>query len=449
MIKKSKGNFISLLPFLIFIFSYLGIGLFFVINGKNDGFYMFKSPIAVIIGIIFAFILISGDYYEKISIFLKGCGDENIILMCMIYLLAGAFSNVSSKMGGVEATVNLGINLIPASLISLGVFLIACFISLSTWTSVGTIVALGPIAVGFAEKSSISLALIIGTLISGAMFGDNLSVISDTTIAATRTQGVNMRDKFKTNLAISLPAMAVTVVLLLIFARPDKNLIIEKEAFNFIKVLPYIFVLITAISGVNVFIVLTCGIIFSGIIGIIYGDFSLLTFTNHIYDGFTSMFEIFLLSMLTGGLASLVKYGGGLDYLISKVKSFIKSSKSAEFGIGLITLLTDAATANNTVAIIVVGPVVRQISEKYKVDPRRSASLMDIFSAVMQGFIPYGAQVLMAVSYAGGKINVFSIMPYLWYQFALLFFAILSIFIPYANSYINNYPWDFEKWDIQ
>lgn len=177
-----------------------------------------------------------------------------------------------------------------------------------------------------------------------------------------------MRDKFKTNLAISLPAMAVTVVLLLIFARPDKNLIIEKEAFNFIKVLPYIFVLITAISGVNVFIVLTCGIIFSGIIGIIYGDFSLLTFTNHIYDGFTSMFEIFLLSMLTGGLASLVKYGGGLDYLISKVKSFIKSSKSAEFGIGLITLLTDAATANNTVAIIVVGPVVRQISEKYKVD---------------------------------------------------------------------------------
>lgn len=449
MENKNKGSFISLIPFIIFIGLYLGIGIFLIRDGNDDGFYLFKSPIAVIVGIIFAFILIKGDFNEKFNVFVKGCGDENIIIMCVIYLLAGAFSMVSSEMGGVDATVNLGLDLIPKNLIVVGVFIIACFISISTGTSVGTIVALGQIAVGFAEKSEVSMPFVIGALVSGAMFGDNLSIISDTTIAATKTQGVDMRDKFRTNLAIAIPAMVITILLLLVFGRSDTSSGISHGSYDIVKVLPYIFVLITSVLGINVFVVLTLGTIFSGGIGIFYNSFNLLEFSSHIYTGFESMFEIFLLSLLTGGLASLVRYGGGLDFIIKKISGFIKSRKSCEVGIGLITILTDAATANNTVAIIIDGPIVREISEKYKVDPRRAASLLDCFGAITQGFIPYGAQILMATSFTRGAVNVFEVMPYLWYQFALLFFVILSIFVPYADGYINKNPWDFKNWKVK
>jgi len=409
---RSKGSFTALLPFILFIVVYLGVGVYLTMKGEEMGFYAFKAPIAVIIGIIAAFILIKGSINEKFDTFIRGCGDENIIIMCIIYLLAGAFSTVSKEMGGVQATVNLGLTIIPPSLITVGIFIIAAFISLATGSSVGTIVALGPIAIGFAEKTTISLPLIVATLIGGAMFGDNMSVISDTTIAATRTQGVEMKDKFKANLAMAIPAMIVTIALLLIFGRPE--VVPEKGVYeyNIIKVIPYIFVLITALAGMNVFLVLVSGTVLSGIIGMATGAFGALDFSTFVYTGFTEMFEIFLLSLLTGGLAALVAKGGGLDWLLNKIKGFIKGRKSAEVGIAAMTALTDAATANNTVAIIIDGPIARNICEEYKVDPRRSASLLDSFGAVMQGFIPYGAQILIACQFTNGAVSPFDVCHY-------------------------------------
>ncbi|NLY19780.1 MAG: Na+/H+ antiporter NhaC family protein [Tissierellia bacterium] len=446
---KIKPNAIALLPFIIFIITYLGVGLSLVLSGDEMGFYQFKAPVAVIIGIIFAFILIKGKMDDKFDVFVKGCGDENIIIMCIIYILAGAFSTVTASMGGVESTVNLGLTIIPPQYITVGIFIIACFLSLATGTSVGTVVALGPIAIGFAEKTGLSMPLIIATLIGGSMFGDNLSVISDTTIAATRTQGVAQSDKFKTNLMIAVPAVVVTAVLLIIFGKPEVVPPAQTYDYTIMKVVPYLFVLITAIAGVNVFIVLTLGTLLAGGIGLAYSSFNLLEFTNLAYDGFNGMFEIFLLSLLTGGLASLVTYGGGLDWLMEKIKGFIKGSKSAEIGIALMTLLIDFATANNTVSIIIAGPIARSISEEYEVDPRRTASLLDTFASVGQGFIPYGAQILMAVQFTNGAVTPFQVIPLLWYQFALAFFAILSIYIPFANGYINKHPWDFEKWTVK
>lgn len=443
---KSKANGIALLPFIIFIVSYLGIGIKLISDGEPMGFYGFKSPIAVIIGIIFAFLLLKGNIEEKFQVFVEGCGNENIIIMCIIYLLAGSFSAVSKAMGGVDATVNLGLSVIPANFITVGIFLIGCFISLSTGTSVGTIVALGPIAVGCAEKANVSLPFMIATLIGGAMFGDNLSIISDTTIAATRTQGVAMRDKFKTNIVMAVPAMLVTVVLLIIFGKPETVPVIEELDYSLIKVFPYLFVLVTAVAGVNVFVVLTLGTIISGGIGLYYGAFNLLEATNIVYEGFTGMFEIFLLSMLTGGLAAMVTKAGGLEWLLNKIKNLIKGRKSAEIGISIITSLADAATANNTVAIIIAGPIARNISEEYKVDPRRTASLLDCFGSVMQGFIPYGAQLLIACQFTEGKVSPFDVMPFLWYQFILAIVVIVSIFFPFADGFIKKYPWDFTKW---
>lgn len=444
--ENKKGKFSALVPFLVFIGVYLGVGIKLTTGGEAMGFYAFKAPIAVIIGIIAAFFLVKGSIDEKFDIFIRGCGEENIIIMCIIYLLAGAFSTVSSEMGGVDATVNLGLTIIPPQLITVGMFVIASFISIATGTSVGTIVALAPIGIGFANETSISMPLMLGSLIGGAMFGDNLSVISDTTIAATRTQGVHMKDKFRCNIAMALPAMIVTIVLLLIFGRPDVAPEVKDRPYDIIKVIPYIFVLVTALAGMNVFLVLVSGTVISGAIGLYYGSFGLLELSNHIFDGFVGMFEIFLLSLLTGGLAALVRHGGGLDWITEKIRGSIKGRKSAELGIAAMTALTDAAVANNTVAIIIDGPIARNICEEFEVDPRRSASLLDSFGAIFQGFIPYGAQLLMAVQFTEGALTPFQVMPFLWYQFALAFFVILSIYVPYADGYIKKHPWDFERW---
>lgn len=443
-----KPNGLALLPFLIFIVTYLGIGITLVIKGDPMGFYGFKGPIAVIVGIIATFIIHKGTVESKFNALIKGCGDSNIITMCIIYLLAGAFSVVSEKIGGVEATVNLGLKLIPANFVATGLFIISCFISTATGTSVGTVVALGPIAIGLAEKSGISVPLMLATLIGGSMFGDNISIISDTTIAATQTQNVGMRDKFRVNLVVALPAMLATIVLLLIFGHPVNVPTNVSADFDIIKILPYLFVLITAIAGVNVFLVLAGGIIFSGIIGIAYGTFNALQWTNLIYDGFNGMFEIFLLSMLTGGLAYMVTEAGGIEWLLVKIKSMIKGKRSAEVGISVITLITDAATANNTVSIIINGPIAKEISEEYSVDPRRVASLLDIFSCIMQGLIPYGAQLLIACRFTDGAVSPLELFPFLWYQFFLAISATASIFIPFADGYIKKHPWNFKEWKV-
>lgn len=432
-----KANGKALIPFLVFVLFYLFTGI--VIKD----FYAIPSPISVIMGIIVAFIMFKGSIDEKFNTFVKGCGDENIVIMCIIYILAGAFSTVSSKMGGVESTVNFGLSIIPARFITAGIFLIAAFVSMATGTSVGTITTIAPIAVGFSEKAGLSLPLLIGALVGGSMFGDNLSIISDTTIAATRTQNVDMKDKLKMNFKIALPAAIISFILFLIFAKPVGVVDVGVYEYSFIKILPYLAVLTAALLGFNVFLVLTCGIIFSGIIGIINGSFTLIEFGSLTYQGFNGMFEIFLLSLLTGGLALMVTKEGGIEWIIQKSKNFMKGKKSAEVGISALVSLLDCAVANNTVAIIIAGPMAKKISNEYEIDPRRSASLLDSFSCVMQGFIPYGAQVLIAAAATEGLLSPFDIMPYFWYQFLLAISALVSIYIGFAKAKDKwNYSYD-------
>ncbi|MDR7869546.1 MAG: Na+/H+ antiporter NhaC family protein [Tissierellaceae bacterium] len=443
-LNKDKGNGLALLPFLIFIVVYMGTGLILQSQGVEMAFYQLPAPIAAMVAIIFAFITFKGSMDEKFDSFIKGCGDENIIIMCIIYILAGAFSTISGAMGGVDSTVNFALSIIPPQFITAGIFIIACFISVSTGTSVGTIVAVGPIAVGLADKAGLDLALVVASLIGGSMFGDNMSVISDTTIAATRTQNCEMRDKFRMNIMMAAPAALLTVILLLIFGKPVNIVEAETYSYNIVKMLPYILVLVTALLGVNVFVVLTSGILASGIIGIVYGDFGLLQLGQLTYEGFIGMFEIFILSILIGGLANMVNKAGGIQWLLTKVRSMIKGRKSAEIGIAALVSLTDAATANNTVAIIIDGPIAKEISTEYKVDPRRSASLLDSFSCIMQGLIPYGAQILMAIGLTNGALSPIDVIPLLWYQLLLAVLAIVSIFVPFTDGMIKKDPWNYE-----
>ncbi len=425
--KPSKANGLALIPFLIFIGIYLITGMVLNARGMEMAFYQLPAPIASFIGIIVGFMLFKGSFEEKLSLFLKGCGDENIMIMCMVFLFAGAFTSVSSAMGGVDSVVNLGMTVIPPHYIAAGIFVMSAFISISTGTSVGTVTAVTPIALGLASAGGLNTTLVVGAVIGGAMFGDNLSMISDTTIAATRTQGVKMKDKFRANFAISFPAAIVTVILLLIFGRPEVVPEVQEYSYSLIKVLPYLFVLIASLLGVNVFIVLTGGILFSGIVGIAADSFTVLELANHVYNGFTGMFEIFLLSMITGGLAKMVEKEGGIDWLLQKISKIIKGRKSAELGIAAMTSLTNMATANNTVAILIASPIAKDISERYEVDPKRTASLLDIFACIFQGILPYDAQMLFACALMENLNSPFQVITKCWYQYILMLFAVLSI----------------------
>ncbi|OLR65554.1 Na+/H+ antiporter NhaC family protein [Peptoniphilus porci] len=443
---KPKANGAALLPFIVFVLVYLATGIILNSMGVEMAFYQVAAPVCILPAIILAFIMFKGSIDDKFNDFVRGCGDENIIIMCLIYILAGAFATVSKSSGGVDSVVNFALSLIPVQYITAGIFLISCFISISTGTSVGTISAVGPIAVGVAAKGNLPLSLVLGALVGGAMFGDNLSVISDTTIAATRTQNVGMKDKFRANIKIAVPAAVITFVILLIVGKPESEVVLDDLNYNFILIVPYLFVLISALAGMNVFLVLTSGIVLSGIIGIFTGGLTMMTFAQNIFEGFSGMFEIFLLSLLTGGLSYMVSSNGGIEWLVEKIRSFAKDVKSAEISIALLTLLTDAATANNTVAIIIDGPVAKEISRDFKVDPRRSASFLDTFSCVMQGIIPYGAQILIAAGLTKElgtlAVSPVQIIPFLWYQALLAVFAILSIFIRFADP---KDKWDFEN----
>ena len=431
---ENNASFKGLIPFLVFILLYLGTGIFLNMQGVELAFYQLPGPVAAFAGIVVAFIIFRGTITEKFNTFLEGCGHPDIITMCIIYLLAGAFAIVSKAMGGVDSTVNLGITYIPPHYIAVGLFIIGAFISTATGTSVGAIVALGPIAVGLGEKSGVPMPLILAAVMGGAMFGDNLSVISDTTIAATKTQGVEMRDKFRINLYIALPAAILTIILLFIFARPDVVPEAVSHDYNLLKVLPYVFVLVMALVGVNVFVVLSSGILLSGVIGFIYGDFTLLSYGKEIYNGFTNMTEIFVLSLLTGGMAQMVTREGGIDWVINTVQKFIVGKKSAKLGIGLLVSLADIAVANNTVAIIITGGISKKISENNEIDLRESAAFLDIFSCVFQGMIPYGAQMLILLGFAAGKVSPTQLIPLLWYQLLLAIFTIIYIFVPQISS---------------
>lgn len=445
---KSPGrsNPFALLPFIIFIAIYLGAGLYFQSAGVSMAFYQFPSVTAMFIAVLSAFCLSRDPVMFKFGIFSKGAGNDNIMTMLMIYILAGAFSAVAAAMGGRDATVNLGMSLIPPQFLTVGIFLISAFMGTATGTSMGTVAAIIPIAAGMAEKSGIPAPLILGACVSGAMFGDNLSMISDTTIAATRTQGCELKDKFKMNFLIALPAAILTIAVFLMAGTPSAVLSGNTD-YTLLKVLPYMAVLLLALLGVNVFLVLVSGIFLSGFIGLMDGTLSVISFAQQIWTGFTGMSEAFFLALFCGGISEMISYYGGIAWLIEKLQGNIHSSRTAQLGIAVLVSLVDSATANNTVAIIVSGGVAKKIAARFHVDPRKSASLLDIFSCVFQGIIPYSAQLLTAAALAsqsGLAITALDIVPHMWYCFFLAAFGLLSIYVPYADYAVRKNPW---KWE--
>ena len=430
---ENNGNPFALIPLFIFIATFLGVGIWL------DDFYAFPSPIAVLIGIIAAFVLFKSSTEEKVNTLIAGCGESKIMTMCLIYLLAGAFAVVSKATGGVDAVVSLGINNIDVAYFPLGIFLIAAFLSTATGTSVGAIVAIGPIAVSLADKSGASLPLISGALLGGSMLGDNLSMISDTTIAATQSLGCKLKDKFKINLFIAFPAAIITIVLFFYLGLNSEivAVAIPKTTFNWITIIPYILVIVLAVSGINVFSTLIIGTLLAGIIGYFSGNFTLMTFVQKIYEGFTSMTEIFLLSMLSGGLAAMVDKAGGIDYVLYQVKKRIKSKKSAQTGIGALVGLTNLAIANNTVSIVITGGIAKEINDEYNLSAKKTATILDIFSCVIQGILPYGAQVLLILSFADGKINFLDLISNAWYHLFLLICTLVAIYANFWDKWVN------------
>ncbi|KGJ48330.1 sodium:proton antiporter [Clostridium sp. NCR] len=415
-----RGNPLALLPLGVFLVLFVGSG---IITGD---FYKMPALVAFLIAGGIALLFNKKENLEtKMNVFCKGAGDTNIILMVIIFLLAGAFSSVAKAMGGVDSTVNLSLSILPSNLLVAGLFIIGCFISISMGTSVGTIAALAPIALGVAQKTGIPVPLVIGAVVGGAMFGDNLSMISDTTIAAVRTQGCELKDKFKMNFLIVLPAAIATAIILTVVTLGYGNVATQSYEYDIIKVLPYILVLAGALIGVNVFVLLGSGILFAGAVGIFSNSFSILGFIGAISEGLGGMYELSLLVIVVGGVVSLIKFNGGIDYILHFITSKIKSKKGAEFGIAALVSVIDLCTANNTIAIVTAGPLAKDIAEKYDIDPRKTASILDIFSSCWQGVIPYGAQLLTAAGIAG--ISPVEIIKYLYYPGLMFICGIAAI----------------------
>lgn len=420
----------ALLPLLLFLALFIGTGAVLTARGTEMAFYQLSAAVAILPAVALALFMGKARLDKKISIFLNGVGDINIITMCMIYLLAGGFASVAKAIGGVDATVNLGLTFIPAELVLPGLFIIAAFVSTAMGTSMGTIAAIAPIAAGVGQQTDLSMAMLMGTVLGGAMFGDNLSMISDTTIAATRTQGCAMSDKFRMNLRIVLPAAIGTALLLGVLGTSGK--VTDVAEWEFIRVVPYLVILGLAVAGVNVFVVLASGIVLAGGVGLaVIPEYSLLTLSQNVYAGFTGMHEILVLSMFIGGLGELIRYNGGLQWLLERVNTFAHRTgggdtrRSGEFGIAALVSLANFCTANNTVAIILTGRLAKEIADDNGVDFRRSASLLDIFSCIVQGLTPYAAQVLLAGSIAG--ISPVAVIANNWYCMVLALISVAAI----------------------
>lgn len=443
LLKEREASGIALLPLLLFIVIYLGAGIILQSKGVAMAFYQFPSVVAMTIAVVVAFIMYhKTGINENFSLFARGAGEENIMTMLMIFLLAGAFSSVAGAMGGVQSTANLGLTIIPARFIVPGIFVIAAFLSTATGTSMGTVGAIVPIAYQMGKTADLNMAFVMAAVMTGAMFGDNLSMISDTTIAATRTQGVQLKDKFRTNAWLSLPSAVIAIVLMILFG--DAGSAVGTLDYSVVKIIPYILVLVLALIGMNVFAVLIIGIVSAALVGVGTGAITFMDVAGKIWAGYQGMIEVFLLSMFVGGLAEMTKHYGGLKWLIQKANKFFKGPKSASVGIAVLTAIIDAATANNTVSIIVNGEIAKEISRKYKIDPRRTASFLDIFSCIMQGFIPYGAQFLMVASLTKNTVNPTDMIPYNWYLMILAVVSIISVMIPSYNKIVCKGNWDWE-----
>lgn len=394
---EEKGRAVALLPIGVFLVLFLGMGIVF------GDFYAMPAIVAFLIALLTAF-LQNGKltFADKMKVISAGIGDENIITMSLIFLCAGGFSGAVTAVGGVESTVNLGLSVLPPS-----------------------------IAVGISEKTGFSLAICIGAVVCGAMFGDNLSMISDTTIAAVKTQGCEMKDKFKANFLIVLPAAILTIVIFWLMTRNGSYQIREEMPYSIWKVLPYLVVLVGALAGINVFVVLISGIALSLIVGVATGSIGLSEIFNVVGDGVTGMYDITVISIIVACIVSLVREYGGIRFILNLIKSRIRGKRGGEFGIAVLALFVDLCTANNTIAIVMAGPIAKEISEEYDIDPKRSASLLDIFTSVGQGMIPYGAQLLSAATLTG--LTPFDIIPNLFYPVLMGVSAILFIVFKKQN----------------
>lgn len=420
-----KKGIIALSPLLVFIVLYL------VTSIIARDFYKVPITVAFMVASIYAVIMAGGiPLRKRIDIYSRGAGTGQMMLMIWIFILAGAFANSAKAMGSIDATVNLALTLLPANMLLAGLFLAACFISLSVGTSVGTIVALTPIAAGVASQTGTALPLMVAVVVGGSFFGDNLSFISDTTIVATSTQGCRLSDKFRVNSYIVIPAaiaiLAIYVVMGLHTQAPQKV-----GPVSLLKVIPYLVVLLTAVCGMNVMAVLTLGIALTGAIGLIDGSFDFYGWMGSMGQGIMGMGELIIITMMAGGLLEIIKHQGGIDFLIQRMTRHIHTKRGAELAIAVLVSLVDLCTANNTVAIITVGGIAKQIGDRFGVDNRKCASILDTFSCMMQGLIPYGAQILMAAGLAA--LNPISILPYLYYPMAIGFTALLAILLRYPK----------------
>ena len=429
--KKKKPNPIALLPIVVFLVLYLGVGIYFEyihpVEGQM-GFYVMSVVVAFMIALVVAF-LQNGkvSFDDKMKICAKGIGDENISIMIFIFLIAGCFSGIAKEAGGAASTANLLLSIIPGKFAIPGLFLIACLISMSMGTSVGTISVLAPIAVTVAQNGGFNLPFCIGTVVGGAMFGDNLSFISDTTIAATKTQGVEMKDKFRANFRIALPAAVITFIILIVYAVVGREARIGTFEYSIPQALPYFIVLAMALIGINVFVVLGTGIVLFMIVGALTHSLSFMTAFTSMGAGSSGMFETIIVTILVASIGALMDEHGGFEAILDFIKIHFGGKRGGMVGIGLLTILVDIATANNTVAIVLAAPIAKQISEEYKISPIKTASLLDTCSCIAQGIIPYGAQLLVAASLAG--ISSVKIIPFLYYPYLLAVFVVISILV--------------------
>lgn len=422
-----KKGLLALSPLLVFILLYL------VTSIIARDFYKVPITVAFMVSSIYAVIVSRGlPLKKRIDIFSSGAGTSQMMLMIWIFILAGAFANSAKVMGAIDATVNLSLMLLPANMLLAGLFLAACFISLSIGTSVGTIVALVPIAAGIADYTGMSLPMIVAVVVGGSFFGDNLSFISDTTIVATSTQECRLSDKFRVNSFIVMPVAALMLIIYL-FMGIDSQVENKIGDIDFISVIPYLVVLITAILGMNVMAVLTIGLLLTGIIGLLHGAFDFYGWMQAMGNGIMGMGELIIITIMAGGMLELIKYNGGIDYIISMMTRHVNSKRGAELSIAALVSLVNICTANNTVAILTVGGIAKKIGDRFGVDSRKCASILDTFSCMMQGIIPYGAQLLMAGGLAA--LNPISIIPYLYYPFLLGIMALGSILVRYPKKY--------------
>ena len=424
--ERKKNNWFALSPLVVFLVVYLVSSL------VAGDFYKIPIAAAFLLASVYAMgVCLKGKIEERISVFSQGAGHKNVLLMIWIFILAGAFATTAKEIGAIEATVNITLQLLPGKLLLAGLFLAACFISMAVGTSVGTIVALVPIATGVAAETGIPAAFITAIVVGGSFFGDNLSFISDTTIAATRTQGCSMADKFKANIRIATPAALIVAAIYVVMGL-HVNFTPAAQQVNYTLLVPYLLVIGMAIASINVVVVLTVGILANAVIGFAIGKLTWISWLGHIGTGIAGMGDLIIVTMLAGGMLEIIRVAGGLDFLIEKMTRRINGKRGAEFSIAALVSLANLCTANNTIAIITTGGIAKDIADKYKLDPRKCASILDTFSCFVQGMIPYGAQILMASGLAG--ISAMKILEFMYYPFALGVVAALSIIFRFPRK---------------